>query len=119
MENAGKRTIDDMLNWNYANPSFYEAKYESLIEDVDLTLFHGMFTFLRFPGSVVPSLLAIAYENSLFSGQREESVHIRSGQSSQWKAYFKPSHKDRFLQLFGDALIRLGYEKDHRWAIRE
>jgi len=116
MENSGRETICDMLNWNYTRSSFYEMKYEDLIKDTDLMLFHKLFCFLGFPGSVIPSLLAISYNNSLFSGQHRKSVHIRSGETNQWKNYFKPSHKDRFLELFGDALIRLGYEKDDNWT---
>ncbi|MFX0202290.1 MAG: sulfotransferase domain-containing protein [Candidatus Hodarchaeota archaeon] len=116
MENVGKETICDMLNWDYTCSSFYELKYEDLIEDIDLILFHKIFSFLGFPGSVIPNLLAIAYNKSLFSGLHSKSVHIRSGETNQWKKYFKPNHKDRFLELFGDALIRLGYEKKTNWT---
>lgn len=116
MENVGKETICDMLNWDYTRSSFYELKYEDLIEDIDLILFHKIFSFLGFPGSMIPNLLAVAYNKSLFSGQHSKSVHIRSGKTNQWKEYFKPNHKDRFLGLFGDALIRLGYEKNNNWA---
>jgi hypothetical protein len=104
-----------MLNWDYDRSSFYELKYEELIEDVDLRLFHDVFTFLGFPGSTIPSLLGVAYSNSLFSSQVRRSTHIRSGQKNQWKKYFKPLHKDRFLSLFDDALVRLGYETSNDW----
>lgn len=113
---AGRNNIRDMLNWDYSRSCFFELKYENLIEDIDLTLFHELFVFLGFPGSVIPSLLAIAYNKSLFSGQHSKSIHIRSGTVNQWKKYFKPIHKDRFLELYGDTLIRLGYEKDDNWA---
>ena len=113
MENVGRETIFNMLNWDYTRSSFYELKYEDLIEDIDLILFHKIFSFLGFPGSVIPNLLAIAYNKSLFSGLHSKSVHIRSGKTNQWKEYFKPNHKDRFLGLFGDALIRLGYENNN------
>lgn len=116
MENAGRSTICDMMNWDYTRSSFYEVKYEDLIEDLDLILFHKMFSFLGFPGLMIPRLLTVAYNRSLFSGRQEKSVHIRSGKTNQWKGYFKPSHKDRFLELFGDGLQRLGYEKDNNWT---
>jgi hypothetical protein len=116
MEHAGGKTIRDMLNWNYGHPHFRELKYEDLIRDFDLVLFHEIFTFLGFPGSVLPSLLAIAYDRSLFSGERAQSGHVRSGKTAQWKEYFKPAHKEAFLRLFGDALVRLGYEQDDSWA---
>ena len=119
MENVGKGNIDDMLNWNYIHPSFYEIKYEDLIEDTNLMLFHEIFNFLEFPGKVIPSLLAISYNNSLFSGKLQQSVHIRSGKKSQWKQYFKQIHKERFWDLFNNALIKLGYEQDHNWMQTE
>jgi hypothetical protein len=119
MEHAGKRTIEAMANWNYAQSSFLELKYEDLIRDTDLTLFRKALTFVGFPESMLPSLLAIAYNNSLFSGQPEKSGHIRSGAARQWEKYFKGRHKERFLEMFGDVLIRLGYEADDTWATSE
>ena len=119
MEHAGKRTIDRMMKWNYALPSFFELKYEDLMSDTDLTLFQKAFTFVGFPESVLPRLLAIAYSKSLFSGQPEKSGHIRSGAARQWEKYFKRRHKDRFLEIFGHVLIRLGYEADDNWATSE
>lgn len=116
MEHAGKETITRILNWNYNQPSFYEIKYESLIKDIDLKLFHEIFLFLGFPGSVMPSLLSIAYKNSLFSKQIKPSEHVRSGKSNQWKKYFNPKLRDRFVELFGDGLIKLGYTDDKNWV---
>ncbi len=119
MEHAGKRTIEEMLAWNYQDPLIMEVKYEDLIVDNDLSLFHEIFTFLGFPGPGIPSLLAIAYENSLFSGNFDRSFHIRSGKIEQWREYFTTLHKEKFLALFDDALIQLGYESDHKWAVNE
>ncbi len=119
MENAGKRTIEEMIAWDYGQPDFIEVKYEDLIEDQDLTLFHQIFSFLGFPGKTLPALLAIAYQNSLFSGNLSKSLHIRSGKKEQWKDYFNQKHKERFTALFGDALIQLGYEEDQSWVIED
>lgn len=115
MEHSGRENIGDMLRWDYNRSSFFEIKYEELIADTDLMLFHKLFIFLGFPGSAIPGLLAIAYNKSLFSGLHGKSVHIRSGKANQWKKYFKPIHKQRFIELFGDVLIRLDYEKDNNW----
>ena len=60
--------IRSVLCWDYSRPEFYELKYEDLVDDVQLLLFHEVFISLGFPGSVIPHLLSIAYENSLFSG---------------------------------------------------
>jgi len=114
MENVAANQISAMLSWDYSRPEFYELKYEDLVDDVQLLLFHEVFISLGFPGSVIPHLLSIAYENSLFSGL-VDTDHVRSGKKNQWREFFKQHHKERFLELFGDALIRLGYETDDSW----
>jgi hypothetical protein len=119
MEHSAKNNINDMMKWNYSHSSFFELKYEELIDDTNLILFHRAFSFLGFPASVLPSLLSIAFSNSLFSGQLKKDGHIRSGKTGQWRKYFKQSHKDRFLELFSDVLIRLGYEEDNSWVNSE
>lgn len=119
IENCGSWTIHEMLDWNYSREEFLEIKYEDLIVDDDLARFHEIFTFLGFPGYSIPTLLSITYNKSLFSGSQKKSMHIRSGKSQQWKQYFKSIHKEKFLTLFGDALIQLGYEEDHDWFVRE
>lgn len=118
MENAGRATIDELIRWDYTRPSFYEVKYEDLVLDADLVLFHNIFSFLGFPGSFLPGVLAIAYRSSIFSGQ-VSSGHVRSAEAGQWRRYFTRSHNERFLELFGDILIRLGYERGHAWATRD
>jgi len=116
MEHSSIDTIKDMIRWNYTLDSFFEVKYENLIIDIDLTLFHRIFIFLGFPASVLPRLRKIAYDNSLSAVQLKKGNHIRSGEPGQWRKYFKESHRNRFLELFGDALILLGYEKDNSWV---
>jgi hypothetical protein len=116
MDNFGQNVIGDMKAWNYDNNSFIEVKYEKLIIDYDLELFRKIFTFLGFSEQSIPQLLNIAHENSLFSGNIKQSVHVRSGKSSQWVKYFKPHHKKRFIELYGDVLIYLGYEQNHDWS---
>lgn len=116
MEHSGKRGIREMLAWDYNNPNFIEIKYEDLIADENLLLFHTIFSFLGFPGEKIPKILKISYDNSLFSGKLNTSVHLRSGQTRQWEKYFTAAHKRRFVDLFDDALIKLGYETDNAWA---
>lgn len=116
MENLGLRSIEEMMSWNYANSAFIDVKYEDLVSDENLLLFHKVFTFLGLPGRCIPRALKIAHANSLFSGNLKNSVHIRSGQGRQWERYFRPAHKLRFRELFGDILIKLGYESNNEWA---
>jgi hypothetical protein len=109
MEHASHTVIKRMLEWDYDNPSFMELKYEDLIVDTDLRLFHDVFVFLGFDGKSIPDLLKIAFDNSIFSGNLT-STHIRSGKNGQWNKYFKPIHIQRFYELFGDSITKLGYE---------
>jgi hypothetical protein len=81
-----------------------------------LTPFHEAFSCLRFPASFLPGMRAIAYSNSLFSGQVRTSGHVRLAEAAQWRRYFTGRYRQRFLELFGDLLIRLGYEKDCDWG---
>ncbi len=119
MENSGLRNISRMCKWNYDNSKFMEVKYENLILDSDLFLFHRLFTFLGFPGEEIPSVLRLAYDASIFSGKVKKSNHVRSGKSGQWRKYFSPSHAARFVELHGDVLIRMGYENDNSWAEKD
>lgn len=116
MENSALRTITDIAQWDYQNSAFFEAKYEDLILDYDLLLFHQLFTFLGFAGETIPKALEVAWKYSLFSNRVPTSVHVRSGKPSQWKRHFEPVHQQRFLELYDDVLIRLGYEADNAWA---
>lgn len=117
MNNAACKTIGEMRCWDYKNSNFIEVKYEELILDLDLMQFHRIFSFLGFDGRSIPAALQIAWENSLFSGELEKSGHIRSGEAEQWKTLFTAEHKRQFVDLFGDALIELGYEQNNDWAL--
>ena len=111
MENCSAETITELMNWDYDDPYFMNVKYEDLIDDHPLVMFHQIFMFLGFPGHALPGLLQIAFEHSIFSGKLTARAHIRSGQARQWEKYFKPLHHRRFEQLYGDALCHLGYEE--------
>ena len=114
MDNSAGKNIKDIKDWNYNNPNFIEVKYEDLIKDRNLKLFHKIFEFLGFKGKAIPSSLAIAYNNSLFSG-KVDGKHVRSGKGKQYQKYFKNIHKKRFNELFGNILIDLGYEESENW----
>jgi hypothetical protein len=116
MEWAGGQTIRDMLAWDYGNPRFIEARYEDLVQDEELEWFRRVFEFLGYQGERLEGMLRIAHENSLFSGKVASSGHVRSGRPRQWQGHFTPALGRRFLRLFGDALVRLGYEADDSWC---
>ena len=105
MEGSAGGNIADIKNWCYENRHFIEVKYEDLIVDKQLLLFHQIFSFLGFHPCFVPKALEIAHNNSLFSKSSVvNNAHIRSGKPRQWENHFKAIHKDRFIELFGDIL---------------
>jgi hypothetical protein len=116
MEHVGQQCIQQILAWDFDDPAFFEVQYEDLISDEQLVLFHSIFAFLGFPGKAMPQVLKIAFENSVFSGTLKRTTHIRSGKKRQWEEHFNAHHRARFLEIFGDALQRLGYENSDAWA---
>lgn len=116
MENVSSNTITAMSSWDYDDENYYEIKYEDLIMDYDLRLFHDIFLHLGFTGAAIPLCLKAAYDNSLFSGRVEKRLHVRSGKPQQWLRYFDMKNQLKFIGLFGDVLIRLGYEIDQSWV---
>lgn len=119
MENAAFRGIKDISSWDYQNSNFMEVKYENLIKDEDLKIFREIFDFLGFSNSEMKRLLEIAYNNSLFSNKLTKTKHIRSGKTQQWKTVFNEQHRTRFVELFGDVLVQLGYEEDNEQWLQE
>jgi hypothetical protein len=116
MENNAYVAIRAMQQWHYGRHEFLELKYEQLVCDTELRLFRRIFMFLGFPETVVPGLLNIARNCSLFSGKVPPSPHICSGRPGEWRQHFKRQHRRRFLELFSNVLIELGYEDDDAWA---
>ena len=43
------------------------------------------------------------------------SPTFRSGKTGEWKKYFTEAHKERFKDVGGDLLVRLGYENSNDW----
>ena len=108
MENSSAREIRSIMNWDYTDKRFLNVHYEELMQDNRLELFERIFRHLGFREWHIGWCLMIAYRNSLFSGG-VKSQHVRSGKSRQWPEYFKPPHKKRFNELFGDVLVLSGY----------
>jgi len=117
MNNYGRWTIESMLAWNYENPHIMELQFEEVMRDF-MGSFEQVFSHYGFPTSISRELLGlIASENisNLSEKEIQESQHIHSRQTSKWKEYFSPRHKALFKDMFGDALIKLGYESNNNW----
>lgn len=118
MRHSSRCVCQAMSTWNYNDPRFLELKYEDLVVDSDLRLFRRIFLHLGFHPHLLPMLLDTARANSLFSGEvtPENTPHVRSGRPGNWREHFTPRISRAFLDMHGDILIRLGYEKDHSWV---
>lgn len=46
----------------------------------------------------------------------QKSHTFRSGKKAGWQREFTPAHRERFAELAGDLLVRLGYEPNLDWA---
>jgi hypothetical protein len=43
------------------------------------------------------------------------SYTFRAGKTGEWRKHFSADHKNKFKEIAGDLLVRLGYEEDQGW----
>jgi Sulfotransferase domain len=109
-----------MVDWDYSDPSFTEVRYEDLVAD-EAHVFRRMFEHYGFSDGAVEEAIGIA-EAFSFKRQTGRSVgevrpnaHLRSGRAGQWRDVFGDAHLELGRELYGEALIKLGYETDRSW----
>lgn len=118
MEHSSAATIHDMLGWCYDEPNCFEARYEDLRLDADMSMWRRIVTFLGFDAAERRICEESYWRNSLFGGvSRLGNKHIRSGDVGQWKREFTVPLAYVFLARFPGALQALGYESDHGWIL--
>jgi hypothetical protein len=68
------------------------------------------------------NILAAIYDNRYDKktsgrkrGAEDPQSHYRKGIAGDWRNYFQDQHKKHFTNVYGDILIRLGYESDDTW----
>ena len=117
---GNKRDIRGIKRWSYADPRFFELKYEDLITDPQ-THFTALFTHYGLNQEALALGLKIAddlhFDNRTrrSMGKEKKKSHMRSGKPGQWRDYFTEAQKDLFKETHGDLLVRLGYERDNNW----
>jgi hypothetical protein len=57
---------------------------------------------------------AVAHMSTLIAPKKSHT--FRSGKRAGWEREFTAAHRDRFAEVAGDLLVRLGYESNHDWA---
>lgn len=109
MNHSAANVIRQMIA-RRSDPAYSAAKFvglETLMADVDLIAFTGVFTFLGFKGPALDNALQCAVDNSVFAGKR--SKHMRDPSAAQWRSVFDDKLSAEFHNRFGDAPAILGY----------
>ncbi|MCP5179088.1 MAG: sulfotransferase domain-containing protein [Pseudomonadales bacterium] len=112
--------FDEVFDWNYADERIFNFRYEDIMRD-EVGVLRKLFTHYGFRPEMVERSVEIAGQFSFSrrtgraKGDVAEQSHIRSGKLQQWKSAFTPVVTQRFKELFGEKLIRLGYEQDLNW----
>lgn len=120
MNHYTKNVLDIMSQWNYNDPKCMEMHYEDLISNPDKE-FTKLFSHWGIDSKDIDSCLAVAkeYHMEILTGRKLGEIqfgsHMRNGLSGQWKQHFSEAHKIYFKSIFGDLLVKLGYEKDNKW----
>ena len=120
MQGTSKEIIEEMSHWNYNNPDFFEFKYEDIMRNEE-KVFYQIFKHYNFNEEAIQNCINIANKFNFKNlskrniGDVKKKSHLRSGKTGEWKELFSEEHKQQFKELFGDTLIKLGYETSHDW----
>lgn len=117
--NKMRKLGERQLAWWRSGELVY--RYEDLLRHDVALLTHLIVSKLRLPVSssrVEEAVMANRFEARF--GRRLGSVdvnsHGRQGAPGNWRQHFTPAVAQRFVEIFGDALIAGGYEANHRWV---
>jgi hypothetical protein len=117
LEHSTAGTIRDLLDWQYGRSNCFDARYEDLRQDTQLSYWRRITSFLGFRGAEQEIVDRRFWQNSLFGSlPRLGNKHVRSGAFAQWKREFTRDLAYAFLMRFPDALQSLGYEMNNAWV---
>ncbi|MEO0515417.1 MAG: sulfotransferase domain-containing protein [Planctomycetota bacterium] len=118
IKNLSHSTMAILRGWDFADPRFFEFKYEQLIADED-AWFEKIFLHYGFSTEAVNKAVDIARQFSIKRVQKTPGEnarsHIRSGKSGQWEDQFTERHKALFKTLNNDLLEKMGYVENDSW----
>jgi sulfotransferase 6B1 len=89
-------------------------RFEDLINQRDATL-NAMLDQMETTGYKIPTPREMAIPILIQAIQPGKSHTFRSGKAGGWHEYFTKEHKKLFLDVAGDLLVKLGYEKSNDW----
>lgn len=112
--------IYNYVEWNYDNGHIFETSFETIVENPGEIVLKAL-QFMGFDLSTTELSQIIekhSFENKSGGrprGKEQQTAHYRKGIVGDWQNYFTPKIKRRFKEQFGEAVIRLGYEKSMDW----
>jgi hypothetical protein len=90
------------------------VRYEDFLQRRDATL-ASMLDQVERTGYRVPIPREKALSVLVDAIQPKKSRTFRSGKAGGWREHFTAEHTRLFLDVAGDLLVRLGYEKNDAW----
>ena len=117
MHNAAHHTCSQMVRDVDLLPHFVTVRYEAWMTDPIMANFVFVLRELRFDPYEIEAAKKACFEFSLFGKGGGIDNHARSGKTEQWRTAFTRQLGEAFLELNGDALIKLGYEQNHDWVL--
>jgi len=108
-----RQRYQGVLEW-LANPDVLCLRFEHFLERREQVL-DQMLCQIEKAGYRIPVTRPRALGILVESIQPAKSRTFRSGKAGGWREHFAPEHKRLFLDVAGDLLIQLGYEKNNDW----
>jgi hypothetical protein len=108
-----RQRYEGVLQWLRQQHVMF-VRYEDLVENRNATL-AAMLEAVERTGYRIPFPREKALGVLSAAIQPKRSRTFRSGKAGAWREHFTPEHKRLFLDVAGDLLVQLGYEKNDNW----
>ena len=107
-------SFGQMAIWNFGDPRIIEVRYEDFIGN-EVGVFRDILNHYGMRPELIEEGGELVDQRSLRNLEKGAQKHTRSGIVGQWTEEFTPLVRSVFKELYGDLLIRLGYEKSDAW----
>ncbi|MFG0300028.1 MAG: sulfotransferase domain-containing protein [Phycisphaerales bacterium JB047] len=112
LDTAMGNSIRKMANFDDQGV-FRNVRYEELILDRDMTMFHELLSWLGLEGLEVVRGLRAYWRKSLF-GEKGKALgknqtHVHSGAPEQWRSGLSDAALNMIEQRVGEEIVKLGY----------